>query len=250
MKTTRICALLLAFCMLMCACSQQISPSQNDPSVSDGQQNTPSNNDAEGNQTQDAPSTSDNQHTDPPNTNTDPTPDIDNNTDTPQPPLFPDELTVEVVVDWEHSDSVLSQLNNLADLLHTAIKNAGYHLDDVIVTISTAGGVTADTLVRGGIDAAILPSLDVISFEKNVSILALSNEEIPEIAIAASQADNKNLSEEFNRLLFTALTETEEGQFFLFACCGTNTFSLPTEDNLQSVRDQFKELEKAEGGHA
>lgn len=220
--------MLLALCLALCACGQQPGSSQIDPPVSNGQQ------------TNDSHSSTD---------NTNNTQDTGNSTDQTEHPIYPAELMVELVVEWERVDTLLSQLDDLAKLLHTAIEEAGCPLDHVTVTISTAGGFTAEALVRGGIDAAVLPAVDIISYENKTSLLALSNEEIPVTAIAITQAGD-DLSDDFNQLLFKALTTTETGRAFLSACCGTDAFSPPTEDSLQTVRDHLEELEKAEGGHS
>lgn len=197
---------------------------------------------------------------DPPITNDQTTqaPDKDNDTppeqdtpaddDTTDEPVYPSELRVELVVEWEMADTILSLLDDLSDHLRTAVAQAGCQLDSVTLTISTAGAYTADSLVDGGIDIAILPSVDIISSEHRVSILALSDDEIPMTAIAVSTA-NSDLSEEFRTLLFSALTETEAGLEFLSAVCGESVFSAPTEDTLQAVRDYFKELISEEGEH-
>lgn len=226
MKGIKLSALLLSLCLLLCACMQPgNTPAGDDPSVSD------------------------NQHTTVPDDGTSTTPDNEkNNTGDAVQTVYPAELMVELVVEWEIADTLLSHLDELADQLHAAVEEAGCPLDRVTLTISTAGGFTAQSLVHGGIDAAILPSVDIISYEKRTSIIALSDEETAETAIAVSLA-NDDLSEEFRLVLFRALTETQSGQDFLSACCGDAIFSAPSEDALQMVRDYLSELEEAEGGH-
>lgn len=221
MKKANLAALFLALCLLLCACSQ--------PGSSNGQSDLP---------------ISDSQQTDPPD---DGGSGMSDDGTTAQP-VYPADLTVELVVDWAIADTLLSHLDELSDQLHAAMEESGCPLDGVTLTINTAGGFTAQALLEGGIDAAILPAVDIITHEERTSILALSGEEIPETAIAVSLAKD-TLSEEFREILMTALTETQNGQDFLAACCGDAVFSVPTEDTLQAVRDYLRELEESGGGH-
>ena len=221
MKKANLTALLLALCLLLCACSQ--------PGSSNDQGDSP---------------ISGNQQTDVPDDGGSGT----SNDGTTAQPVYPADLTVELVVEWAIADTLLSHLDELSDQLHTALEEAGCPLDGVTLTINTAGGFTAQALLEGGIDAAILPAVDIITHEERASILALSGEEIPETAIAVSLAKD-TLSEEFRVVLMNALTETRNGQDFLAACCGDAVFSAPTEDTLQAVRDYLRELEESGGGH-
>ena len=222
MKKANLLALLLALCLLLCACSQPgVSGQTDDPFVSGDQQ------------------------TDIPDDGGAAVPDNGNSAQ----PVYPADLTVELVIEWAIADTLLSHLDDLSDQLHAALEEAGCPLDSVTLTINTAGGFTAQALLEGGIDAAILPALDIIPHEENAVILALSSEDIPEIAIAVSLA-KETLSENFREILLTALTETGAGQDFLAACCGDAVFSIPTEDSLQAVRDYLRETEESGGGHA
>lgn len=223
MKKAKLIALLLALCLLLCACSQH--------GGSDGQN--------------DDPIVSGDQQTDIPDDGGEDTSDDG----TVAQPVYPADLMVELVVEWAIADTLLSHLDELSDRLHAALEEAGCPLDGVTLTINTAGGFTAQALLEGGIDAAILPAVDIITHEERAAILALSGEEIPETAIAVSLAKD-NLSEEFRQVLLKALTETQNGQDFLAACCGEAVFSTPTEDTLQAVRDYLRELEESGGGHA
>lgn len=226
MKLKKLSALLLTLCLLLCACVQPGDP---------GDHNTP-------------PISGD-QQTDAPDGGSSTPDDGKTGDDGATQAVYPAELMVELVVDWGIADMLLSHLDELADQLQEAVEDAGCPLDSVTLTISTAGGFTAQALLEGGIDAAILPAVDVIPLEKRASIIALSGEEIAGTAIAVSAA-NDDLSEEFCSILFKALTETQAGQDFLSACCGDAVFSAPTEDALQAVRDYLRELEEAGGGHA
>ena len=227
MNKIKLTALLLSVCMLLCACMQPSGgndgPASDDPTLS-GDQNS--------NSTDSGSSSSDNGES----------------TDDKEKIPYPADLTIELVVEWEMADIILSILDDLSDLFRDAMKEVGCQIDSVTLTMSTAGAYTADSLIDGGIDAAILPSVDIISAEHRVSILALSDDAIPMTAIAVSKADS-DLSEEFCVLLFSALTETEAGQDFLAAICGESVFSAPTEDALQAVRDYLKELMDEEGEH-
>ena len=226
MKHLRLTAFLLTVCLLLAACVQQ--PQQ-------------------GNNGQNVPPVSNEQQ--PPVQNDDPSvpaPD-DGKNDTPAP-TFPSDITVELVVDSETANALLSQLDALAENLRRALVDVGCPLDIVTLSFSTAGAYTADSLVDGGISAAILPAVDIIAAEKRVSIIALSSEEIPETAIALTCASD-NFSEEFYAIFFKALMESPSGQAFLSACCTDAVFSAPTEEGLQAVRNYLAELEKNGGGH-
>lgn len=229
MKKIKLTTIFLALCLMLSACvtlpDGNNTIAQNDPPVHNTQNDQTPDKDTET----------------PPDQNT--TPDDDNNNQ--NEPVCPADMTVELVVDWAMADTILSILDDLSDLLREAVEEAGCQLDHVTLTINTAGAYTADSLVDGGIDAAILPSVDIIPYENRVAILALSNDEIPQTAIAVSLA-NSDLSEEFRSILFSALTQTQAGQDFLAAFCGEAVFVAPTEETLQSVRDYLHELEEGE----
>ena len=226
MNKIKLTALLLCVCLLLSACMQPSGgnddPAQDDTIVS-GDQDPDS-----GGNSSDNGENADNQKGNIP---------------------YPADLTIELVVEWEMADIILSILDDLSVQLRDALQEVGCRIDNVTLTMSTAGAYTADSLIDGGIDAAILPSVDIISGEQRVSILALSDDEIPMTAIAVSNASD-DLSAEFHAMFFSALTETEAGQDFLSAICGESIFSAPTEDTLQAVRDYRKELMDEEGDHA
>ena len=231
MKKIKFTALFLSVCLLLSACMQPSggndASAQDDSTISGDQTVTEPDNDNQssgsGDNTEDTGSKKDDA-------------------------VYPADMTIELVVEWEMADAILSHLDDLSDLFGAALEAVGCQMDRVTLTMSTAGAYTADSLVDGGIDAAILPSIDIIAYEQRVSILALSDDEIPTSAIAVSLA-NSDLSEEFRTLLFTALTKTEAGLDFLSAICGEATFSAPTEEMLQIVRDYRKELMSEEGEH-
>lgn len=228
MKPTKLTVLLLMICILLTACGQDTQPGNNDsnpPPISSEQQPPDQN---------DEPSV--------PNT------EDDSDETPPSVPSFPSELTMELVADSETANILLSHLDELAEHLRCALEEVGCPPDSVILSFSTAGAYTADSLQNGGICAAILPSVDIIAFESSVSIIALSSEDIPALAIAVTiQSDS--FSNEFAEILFKALTETPSGQAFLSICCTDAVFSSPTEEGLQAVRDHLNELEKNGGGH-
>lgn len=222
MKTLKLTALLLVFCLVLSAC--MALPGQNttpDSPISNNQSNSDQNKEEA-----------------PPEEGSN----SDNKTDEP---MYPAEITAELVVEWALADTLLPLLDDLSQLLHEAVKEAGCQLDRVTITINTAGAYTADSLVGGGIEVAILPSVDIISYEGRAAILALSEDELHQTAIAVSLADS-NLSENFRAILFSALTQTQSGQDFLAAFCGEAVFAAPTEEALQTVRDYLHELEEGE----
>lgn len=219
MKHLKWAALLMAVCLFLSACTVQQG------------NNTPS----------------DLNNPQPPVQNDPPAPDDGN--DEVDPPPFLSDLALELVVDSETANTLLSHLDELTSHLRSAVEAVGYQPDSVTITFSTAGAYTTDSLVAGGIAVAILPTVDIIACEKRVSIIALSTEEIPETAIAVSAADEA-FSEAFCNILFRAFTETEAGEAFLSLCCAGTSFTAPTEDGLQAARDYLEELEKHSGGNA
>ena len=228
MKKRVLTALLLCISVFMSACMTlpggNDTPTQNDPPLSNDHTTPMPDKDNEAPPDQDTPA----------------------DDDKTEEAAYPAELIVELVVEWEMADTILSLLDDLSDLLRTAVAEAGCELDSVTLTISTAGAYTADSLVDGGIDMAFLPSVDIIPHEERAVILALSSDEIPQSAIAVSLADD-DLTEAFRGALFTALTQTQAGQDFISAVCGETVFTTPTEETLQAVRDYWRELEESEG---
>ena len=86
-------------------------------------------------------------------------------------------LTVELVASWEEADRLLESLDQLSGLLGEALAEQGCVLDEVRVTLSTAGGVTADALAEGGVDAAWLPAEDFSACgDKAQAVLAQETE--------------------------------------------------------------------------
>src|SRR5699024_9438237 len=97
-----------------------------------------------------------------PDTSDTPTDDGQQSDDT-QEPVELGTLTVEVVVDSEDADDFLSQLRDLSALLDQKLSENGYDAEAVTVTVSTAGGTTADALAAGGVDIALLPAEDFVA---------------------------------------------------------------------------------------
>lgn len=145
-------------------------------------------------------------------------------------------LTMELVVEWEQTDALLSRLPELEELLQTALNDAGTFVDAMTLTINTAGGFTAEALTQGGINAAILPATDYITCEEAALCIALSDEEVSETVIALSRTD-EGLGGEFPAALFDALTATQAGTEFLTLCCPDTDFIASSEEALQAVRD-------------
>lgn len=226
MKRLKVFTLLLALILILCACA----PSQNNPPTTD---------------TTDQPQVIDPQP-DQSNGNT-ATPPSSDVTD-PATEISLDALTVEVVVEWENVDHMLSQLNRLTELLQTSLEESGCTIEYLAITINTAGGITAQALSEGGVDVAILPAVDFISCENDALALAISSEELCETAIAVVK-NNQALDSTFRTALLYALLETDDGHEFLNICRADAVFAEPTEDALQLVRDYVAELEEINGGH-
>ena len=228
MKRLRIPALLLALILILCACTQQPQATPPIPGTSDQQQTAPP-------QTGQDTGT----ETDPPVS------------DTPDPsaPLSMETLTVELVVEWEDVDERLSQKDKLTELLRTALEESGCTVEQLTITINTAGGITAEALTQGGVDAAVLPAADFITCRESIAGIAMSQEEISETVIALSLT--KGLPDsDFCSIFFNALTATEAGQEFLSICRPGAVFDVPTEEAMQAVLDSVAQQEQEMiGGH-
>lgn len=224
MKKKILAWFLFTVCLILCACVQDQSPDQNDPVP------------PATNQTQQQPA--------PPADDT-PAPPADTE-DAPQV-FAPEELTVELVVEWEEADGILSRLEDMGEMLRLALEESGYNVERVTLTISTAGGFTAEALAQGGIDAAVLPAVDFITCRESTAGIAMSTEEICETVIALS-LHNGTPDSTFCTALFDALTKTEQGAEFLALCCPGAVFTTPTEEAMQTVQDWIDQQE-ALGGH-
>ncbi len=131
-------------------------------------------------------------------------------------------LTVELVASWEEADRLLESLDQLSGLLGEALAEQGCVLDEVRVTLSTAGGVTADALAEGGVDAAWLPAEDFSACgDKAQAVLAQETGG----GVAAVTAAREELDGEFQALLVRAVLDTEPGQAFLQLYCPGGTYA-------------------------
>lgn len=155
---------------------------------------------------------------------------------------------MELVVEWEAADMILSRLGDMSEMLRLALEESGYSVERVTLTLNTAGGFTAEALAQGGIDAAVLPAVDFINCQENVAGIAMSTEEISETVIALSLHDGTPDST-FCTALFDALIKTEQGREFMTLCRPGAVFTVPTEEAMQAVADWVAEQEK-NGGHA
>lgn len=146
--------------------------------------------------------------------------------------LFLDSLTVEVVVDWEDADRVLDRLEELSRLLDGALEAVDCTLEEpAAITIGTAGGITAQALADGGVDAAFLPAADLLTTEDDAAIGVLMNTD-QDFFLAASTA-REELDEYFRSALEEALTATEDGRSFLETCYPGVEFVRATERPLR-----------------
>lgn len=226
MKRRILISFLLTLCLVLCACVQDDIPPAEDPAP-------PANNTSQEQQ--------------PPSGETVTPP--EGNTDTQQP-IMPEELTVELVLEWEAADALLSRLEEMGELLRVALEESGCSVEQVTITISTAGGFTAEALIQGGVDIAVLPAVDFITSRESIAGIAMSQEEICETVIALSLADGQP-SSEFCTALFDALTATSSGQEFLALCRPGAFFDVPTEEAMQAVVDWMAEQENEMiGGHS
>ena len=216
---------LVTFCLILSACAQNQTPPKTDPAP---------------------PVTDQTQQTVPPPIETPPAPPAGNEE---TPPVYaPEELTVELVVEWEAADLILSRLEEMSEMLRLALEESGYNVERVTLTLSTAGGFTAEALTQGGIDAAILPAADFITCRESTAGIAMSTEELCETVIALSLHDGTPDST-FCTALFDALINTEQGREFMSICRPGAVFTVPTEEAMQAVADWVAAQETI-GGHA
>lgn len=151
-------------------------------------------------------------------------------------PVALDHLTVELVVDWADSDGMLSRLEDLSRLLKEALADRGYEAEEITVTISTAGGFTAEALVEGGVDIACLPGVDFVACEAGAAAVLTTDQAVPTSVLAVTAARDE-LDQSFREALADALTGTEAGTEFLTICHEGETFVPATETALQALRD-------------
>lgn len=128
-----------------------------------------------------------------------------------------DHLTVELVMDWQAADGMLSRLEELSRLLEQALLSQDCSVEEpVVITIGTAAGVTAQALGDGGVDAAFLPAADFAAMEEGAAAGVLMNAD--QDFFLAVTAARPELDEAFRFAMEEALTNTEDGRAFLEIC--------------------------------
>lgn len=152
-------------------------------------------------------------------------------------------LTVEVVVDSEEADSFLSRLKDLAALLDRELTENGYDAETVTVTVSTAGGATADALTAGGVDIALLPAQDFVSCEDSAVGVLMDEGEVPSDVMAVTKA-KAELDDAFQEALTAALTAGGADNF-LAVCRPDTTYTVFDSGALQPIRDKLAEEQAA-----
>lgn len=158
--------------------------------------------------------------------------------DEPQGPIDLGMLTVEVVLEWDKADELLSQLNDLSQELDQALKSQGYDAESITVTVSTAGGTTADALAAGGVDVALLPAADYLSCEDSATGILMTGEDVPSNIVAVTNA-KPEWDEAFREALSAALTETGEKGNFLTICDPSGVYGAFDATALQPLREQL-----------
>lgn len=158
-----------------------------------------------------------------------------------------DRLTVELVVDWEAADALLIELDDLSLLLKEALSAQGCEMEEITVTISTAGGFTAGALADGGVDLALLPTVDYASGELEAYALLTTTDE-PCTGVAAVTAAREELDGDFRSLLARALLDTDQGQTFLALYSPGIPYETASEEAIDAVRAQLGADENRQGG--
>lgn len=165
------------------------------------------------------------------------------------PDLEPDmrvgRLAVELVVEWEEADRLLTGLDQLSGLLGDALLEKGCAAEEVSVTLSTAGGVTADALAEGGVDVAFLPGSDYVRCGDCAAALIAGEGDAA--AVAAVSAAREELGGGFPAALAGALLDTETGRQFLETCYPEAAYEPAGEESVQSLRDWAADREAAHG---
>ena len=155
-------------------------------------------------------------------------------------------LTVEVVASSQGADALLPLLGDLSTLLDGQLDRLGYDVEAVTVTLSTAGGVTADALAAGGVDVALLPVEDFLLHEGSAAGVLMDGGEIPS-DVAAVASGKAALDASFQEALAAALTGGGEESFL--ALCRPGVTYVPFDgEALQPIRNQL--AEETQGGAA
>lgn len=129
-------------------------------------------------------------------------------------PIFLDHLTIEVAVDWSEADRILTELDELSRLAGEALAEKGCTVEDpVTVTIGTAGGITAQALSDGGVDAAFLPAAD----GQGLNVFPVFCSGSGSVMAAVTQA-REELDDNFRKVFASAFLETGAGKDFLAIC--------------------------------
>ena len=148
-------------------------------------------------------------------------------------PAALDRLTMELVVDWDETDRVLACLDQLSGLLSDSLLAQGYAAEEVVVTISTAGGITGSALAEGGIDAACMPAADFAAYASQATAVLATEGAAHVVAVTAARDE---LDAAFQEAFADALLEPEAQ--FLGLCYPGEAYAPITEDALQAVRSQ------------
>jgi len=165
------------------------------------------------------------------------------NSDSAEGPVSIDHLTMELVVEWEEGDRLLSELESLSRLLKDSLLTQGYQVDEVTITISTAGGFTADALSNGGVDLAFLPAVEYITCSDTVTAVLTTDEELCTTVVAVN-SQREELDAVFCTALTQAMLETDSGAAFLDTYQPGITCVPASEEAIQAVRDWVAEQEK------
>lgn len=117
--------------------------------------------------------------------------------DQPAQPLHLETLTVELQRSAGDGAVLMRAVKDLPQLLRTALAEGGVTVEEVTVTIGSGAGATAEAILGGGVDAAILPATELAALE-----------EIPRVLLAAGGEDGGAVGQ---RMLLCA-ADTEYGR--------------------------------------
>ena len=124
-------------------------------------------------------------------------------------PLFLESLSVEVMVDWEDTDRMLESLEELSSLLDGALEEVGCTLGEpATVTISTAGGITAQALARTEAGEAFLASLGLSDLRIRL-LEDYARIQVPAAQLPAVLANREKITSELKRYYTGVLLDLE-----------------------------------------
>lgn len=92
----------------------------------------------------------------------------------PVEPLALEHLSVEVSRGAEASSELLRAVKELPALLQSALNRGSVTVEEVTVTVSGGTEATAEALLRGGVDVAVIPASELAALEQEMQLALVS----------------------------------------------------------------------------